>query len=63
MRLIVLIVAMLLILLISRSLTRPLTQLAGAAEDIAGGNYSRRVGIKGSDEIGTLGAAWSQSAR
>jgi signal transduction histidine kinase len=57
-----LIVAMLLILLISRSLTRPLTQLAGAAEDIAGGNYSRRVGIKGSDEIGTLGASFNRMA-
>lgn len=57
-----LIVAMLLILLISRSLTRPLTQLAAAAEDIAGGNYSRRVGIKGSDEIGMLGSAFNRMA-
>jgi signal transduction histidine kinase len=57
-----LIVAMLLILLISRSLTRPLTQLAAAAEDIAGGNYSRRVGIKGSDEIGMLGSSFNRMA-
>ena len=57
-----LIVAMLLILLISRSLTRPLTQLAAAAEDIAAGNYSRRVRIRGSDEIGTLGAAFDRMA-
>jgi signal transduction histidine kinase len=57
-----LIVAMLLILLISRSLTRPLTQLASAAEDIAGGNYSRRVGIKGSDEIGMLGSSFNRMA-
>ena len=57
-----LIVAMLLILLISRSLTRPLTQLAGAAEDIAGGNYSRRVRIRGHDEIGMLGAAFDRMA-
>ncbi len=57
-----LVVAILLILLISRSFSRPLTQLAGAAEDIAAGNYSRRVGIRGHDEIGMLGAAFDRMA-
>ncbi|HEV2033712.1 MAG TPA: HAMP domain-containing sensor histidine kinase [Candidatus Dormibacteraeota bacterium] len=57
-----LLVAMLLVLLVSRSLTRPLAQLAGAAEDIAAGNYSRRVGIRGHDEIGTLGKAFDRMA-
>jgi signal transduction histidine kinase len=57
-----LVLAMLLILLVSRSLTGPLTQLAGAAEDIAAGNYSRRVGIRGSDEIGMLGSAFDRMA-
>jgi signal transduction histidine kinase len=57
-----LVAAMLLVLLVSRSLTDPLTQLAGAAEDIAAGNYSRRVGIRGSDEIGMLGAAFDRMA-
>ncbi len=57
-----LVLAMLLILLVSRSLTRPLTQLAGAAEDIAAGNYSRRVRIRGHDEIGMLGAAFNRMA-
>jgi two-component system sensor histidine kinase BaeS len=57
-----LIVAMLLILLVSRTLTRPITQLAAAAEDIAGGNYSRRVSIKGSDEIGMLGSSFNRMA-
>ena len=57
-----LIVAMLLILLISRSLTRPITALAAAAEDIAAGNYSRRVGIGGDDEIGMLGSAFNRMA-
>jgi len=57
-----LVVAMLLVLLVSRSLTGPLTQLAGAAEDIAAGNYSRRVGIRGQDEIGMLGAAFNRMA-
>src|SRR5207249_10291365 len=57
-----LVVAMLLILLVSRSVTRPLTQLAGAAEDIAAGNYSRRVSIGGHDEIGMLGSAFNRMA-
>jgi signal transduction histidine kinase len=57
-----LVVAMLLILLVSRTLTEPLTKLAGAAEDIAGGNYSRRVGIRGRDEIGMLGSAFDRMA-
>jgi signal transduction histidine kinase len=57
-----LVVAMLLILLVSRSLTDPLTQLAAAAEDIAAGNYSRRVGIRGQDEIGMLGSAFNRMA-
>src|SRR5207302_3975007 len=47
---------------VSRSLTRPLSQLAAAAEDVAGGNYSRRVGISGPDEIGQLGAAFDRMA-
>src|SRR5262249_43232983 len=57
-----LIVAMLLILLVSQSLARPLTQLAAAAEDIAAGNYSRRVNIAGQDEIGMLGSAFNRMA-
>ena len=57
-----LIAAMLLILLVSRSVTRPLTQLAEAAEDIAAGNYSRRVSIAGQDEIGMLGSAFNRMA-
>ncbi|TMF47273.1 MAG: HAMP domain-containing histidine kinase [Chloroflexi bacterium] len=40
----------------------PLGQLAGAAEDIAAGHYSRRVGIRGTDEIGTLGTAFDRMA-
>jgi two-component system, OmpR family, sensor kinase len=57
-----LLVAMLLVILIGRTLTRPLTELAAAAEDVAGGNYSRRVGIRGEDEIGKLGAAFDRMA-
>jgi len=57
-----LLVALILVLIVSRSVTKPLTQLAGAAEDIAGGNYSRRVGIRGPDEIGHLGTAFDRMA-
>jgi signal transduction histidine kinase len=57
-----LVVAMLLVVLVGRSLTRPLATLAAAAEDVAAGNYSRRVGIRGDDEIGTLGAAFDRMA-
>jgi len=57
-----LVVAMLLILLVSQSVTRPVTQLAAAAEDIAAGNYSRRVSIEGRDEIGMLGSAFNRMA-
>ena len=57
-----LLLAMLLVLLVSVSLTRPLARLASAAEDIAAGHYSRRVGIRGADEIGTLGAAFDRMA-
>jgi signal transduction histidine kinase len=53
---------MILALLISRSVTRPLTQLASAAEDIAAGNYARRVSIKGQDELGMLGSAFNRMA-
>ncbi|HKW71373.1 MAG TPA: HAMP domain-containing sensor histidine kinase [Candidatus Dormibacteraeota bacterium] len=57
-----LIVAMLMTLLVSQSVTRPVSQLAAAAEDIAAGNYSRRVSIKGQDEIGMLGSAFNRMA-
>jgi signal transduction histidine kinase len=57
-----LLVALVLALLLSRSVTKPLSQLAGAAEDIAAGNYSRRVGIRGPDEIGLLGSSFDRMA-
>jgi signal transduction histidine kinase len=57
-----LLVAILLVVLVGRSLTRPLARLAAAAEDVAAGNYSRRVGISGRDEIGMLGAAFDRMA-
>src|SRR5207245_1736908 len=52
-----LVVAMLLTLLISQSMTGPLTQLGAAAEDIAARNYSRRASTKGPGQPGMVGAA------
>src|SRR5439155_13045149 len=49
-------------LLVTRALTRPLSELAAAAEDVAAGNYSRRVAIPAGDEIGVLGAAFNRMA-
>jgi signal transduction histidine kinase len=57
-----LVVAILLSLLVSRSLAQPLAQLAAAAEDVAAGNYSRRVSIGGQDELGMLGSAFNRMA-
>jgi signal transduction histidine kinase len=57
-----LVAAMLLILLVSRSVTGPLTKLAAAAEDIAAGNYARRVDVSGQDEIGLLGSSFNRMA-
>ena len=57
-----LLVAMVLVLLVSQSVSQPVTKLAAAAEDIAAGNYSRRVGIRGPDEIGLLGESFDRMA-
>ena len=44
-------------------LTTPLTELAGAAAAISGGEYSRRVtAASGDDEVGTLASAFNQMA-
>jgi signal transduction histidine kinase len=55
-------VAILIALLVSRALARPLTELSDAAEDIARGNYSRRVSLRGGDEIGVTGQAFNRMA-
>jgi signal transduction histidine kinase len=55
-------VAILIALLVSRALARPLTELSDAAEDIARGNYSRRVSMRGNDEIGVTGQAFNRMA-
>ncbi|MBL7996773.1 HAMP domain-containing protein [bacterium] len=40
---------------VSRSLTRPLTDIITAAEDIKGGNYDREILVSEDNEIGELG--------
>ncbi len=59
---IALVIAILLALLVSRAMTRPLTELAAASEDIALGNYGRRVKFRGGDEIGIVGEAFNRMA-
>ena len=54
--------ATLVTLLLSRALTHPLGELKTAAEDVAGGNYSRRVRTTGRDEIGFVGQAFNRMA-
>jgi signal transduction histidine kinase len=48
--------------LVSRSVTAPLRRLAGAADAIAAGDYSRRTGILRNDEIGQLARSFDAMA-
>jgi signal transduction histidine kinase len=57
-----LLLALLVSPLVSRALTRPLGELQSAAEDIAAGNYARRVRLSGRDEIGVVGQAFNRMA-
>jgi len=52
---IAIIVAVLLSLIISRRITRPVHDMAAATELIAAGDYGQRVSVSGHDEIGSLG--------
>jgi signal transduction histidine kinase len=58
-----LLLAVVVALLLSRMFTRPLDELRKAAEDIAGGNYSRRVQTAGRDEIGAVARAFNRMAQ
>jgi len=49
-------------LVLSRAFTRPLRELRRAAEDIAGGNYARRIERTGGDEIGVVGQSFNRMA-
>jgi signal transduction histidine kinase len=48
--------------LLARAFSRPLRELRRAAEDIAGGNYGRRVRHVGQDEIGVVGQSFNRMA-
>jgi signal transduction histidine kinase len=46
----------------SRGITRPLTDLAGTAGAIAGGDYTRRAAVRRGDELGEVAAAFNHMA-
>ena len=60
--LIALVVALALGLIVSRAFARPLSELAAAAEDIAAGNYARRVANTNPDEIGVVARSFNRMA-
>jgi signal transduction histidine kinase len=49
-------------LAVSRAFGRPLQELRKAAEDIAAGNYGRRVASTGNDEVGVVAQAFNRMA-
>jgi signal transduction histidine kinase len=57
-----LVLAVVVTLVLSRAFTRPLRELRRATEDIAGGNYSRRVRRVGNDEVGVVGQSFNRMA-
>ena len=44
---------------IAARISRPIEQLADAAEEVAGGNWETRVAVRGRDEIGTLARSFN----
>jgi len=57
-----LLLAVLVTMVLGRMFSKPLRELRDAAEDIAGGNYSRRVKATGRDEVGVVGQAFNRMA-
>jgi signal transduction histidine kinase len=49
-------------LLLARALTRPLKELKAASEDIAAGNYARRVQETAPGEVGVVGQSFNRMA-
>jgi class 3 adenylate cyclase len=58
-----LVVALVVILLLSRGLSRPIHALVRGTNEIREGNYSVRVNVPGSDELGQLSAAFNEMAK
>jgi signal transduction histidine kinase len=56
------ILAILFAILIGRAIVKPVAELTDAVEDIARGDYSRRVGSRRSDEVGRLATAFDVMA-
>ncbi len=59
----VLIVATLLVWAVTRSITKPLTELTGAAASLAAGDYSTAVDASRTDELGDLSRAFNAMVR
>lgn len=60
--LVVVLIAGVVVRVMTRAVTTPLSQLTQASEAMAGGEYSRRVAIDRRDEIGRLGVAYNAMA-
>lgn len=56
------ILAVIMIYILSRRITRPLLEMNKAAQIIADGNYDRRIDVKANDEIGQLGGSFNYMA-
>ncbi len=59
---IVVLLAIGVIYLLSRSIARPILELAHGAREFGKGNFDYRVNVKSDDEIGTLGTAFNSMA-
>lgn len=60
--LIVGVIAVLLSVLVSKRMTKPIKNLASATEAITEGNFKRRVSVSGGDEIGRLSETFNRMA-
>jgi class 3 adenylate cyclase len=58
-----LVVALILSLLLARSMGAPVSALAAATHEIGRGNYEHRVDLRRSDELGQLATAFNQMAK
>lgn len=61
--LVVLVISLLAVLLLARSVTTPLTKLAGVVKKIEEGDYGRSVAVESRDEIGVLADSVNSMAR
>ena len=58
-----LVLSLLLAFLISRSVARPLQQMAGAAEAVADGNYDQQLPLHGPEEVQRVAESFNRMAR